>query len=80
MSAWSSLARILVRRSTPWAALRALSTVQDVNAVKSPYKEVTVPNVHLADFAWEMVEKIPEKTALVRNINTFHNLQRGNIN
>ncbi|KAJ9590143.1 hypothetical protein L9F63_016728, partial [Diploptera punctata] len=37
---------------------------EDVNVVKSPYKNVTVPNVNIVDFTWNMVDKVPDKTAL----------------
>ena len=33
--------------------------------VKSPYSEVEIPEVNLADFVWKDVEKWPERTALV---------------
>ena len=33
--------------------------------VKSPYSDVEIPEVNLADFVWKDVEKWPERTALV---------------
>lgn len=65
MSVWSSLYRVVARRAIPWSAVRSFSTVQDVNIVKSPYQDAVIPNVNLVDFVWGMVEKVPEKTALI---------------
>jgi hypothetical protein len=43
---------------------RNLSTL-DQNIVTSPYPDVTVPDVTLVDFVWDMVDKFPDYTALV---------------
>ena len=34
--------------------------------VKSPYSDVDIPEMNLADYVWKDVEKWPERTALVR--------------
>jgi hypothetical protein len=44
--------------------LRSLSTL-DQNIVTSPYPDITVPDVTLVDFVWDMVDKFPNYTALV---------------
>ena len=33
--------------------------------IKSPYSDVEIPEVNLADYVWRDVEKWPERTALV---------------
>ena len=33
--------------------------------VKSPYSQVEIPEMNLADFVWKDVDKWPERTALV---------------
>ena len=35
--------------------------------VKSPYTDVEIPEMNLADYVWKDVEKWPERTALVRS-------------
>lgn len=52
-----------------WASLRnesgrSLSTHEE-NIVKSPYMDISVPDINLIDFVWEMVDVYPDKTALV---------------
>ncbi|KDR16255.1 probable 4-coumarate--CoA ligase 3 isoform X2 [Zootermopsis nevadensis] len=43
---------------------RNLST-QEQNVVKSPYPDISVPDITLVDFVWDMVDKFPDSTALV---------------
>jgi hypothetical protein len=52
-----------------WASLRndsvcSLST-HEQNIVKSPYQDVSVPDINLIDFVWKMVDIYPDRTALV---------------
>lgn len=52
-----------------WVSLRndnvcSLST-QEQNIVKSPYLDISVPDINLIDFVWEMVDIYPDRTALV---------------
>ncbi|PSN32296.1 putative 4-coumarate--CoA ligase 3 [Blattella germanica] len=65
MTAWSSLCRVVARRARSFSSVRGISTIQDHNVVKSPYKAVSIPNINLVDFVWSAVEKVPEKTALI---------------
>jgi len=37
----------------------------ELNVVKSPYADISVPDVGLPEFVWEIVDKYPEHTALV---------------
>ena len=55
-------------------SLRAVSTRsfsqqappgQDQHIVRSPFPDVTIPDVTLVDFVWDMVDKFPDYTALV---------------
>jgi hypothetical protein len=45
-------------------SVRNLST-QEQNIVKSPYLDISVPDINLIDFVWEMVDTYPDRTALV---------------
>jgi hypothetical protein len=52
-----------------WVSLRngcarGLST-QEQNIVKSPYKDIIIPDINLIDFVWEMVDIYPDRTAVV---------------
>jgi hypothetical protein len=40
-------------------------SVQEQNVVRSPYSDISVPDITLVDFVWEMVDKVPDSTALV---------------
>jgi len=55
--------------------VRNLST-REQNIVKSPYPDIVIPDVTLTDFVWEMVDKFPDKTALVSRdkMDTYVNL------
>lgn len=78
MKLWSSLrlgCRVITRTYSsvatrrPVASLscdsgRSLST-QEQNIVRSPYADISVPDISLNEFVWEMVDKYPEHTALV---------------
>ena len=37
----------------------------ELNVVRSPYADISVPDVGLPEFVWQMVDKYPEHTALV---------------
>ncbi|KAJ4444145.1 hypothetical protein ANN_05934, partial [Periplaneta americana] len=39
-------------------------STQEQNIIKSPYKSISVPDVSLPDFVWEMVDTIPDQIAL----------------
>ncbi|PNF38008.1 putative 4-coumarate--CoA ligase 3 [Cryptotermes secundus] len=41
------------------------SSSHEQNIVKSPYLDITVPDINLIDFVWEMVDIYPDRTALV---------------
>lgn len=43
---------------------RSLPT-PELNVVRSPYADISVPDISLPEFVWEMVDKFPEHTALV---------------
>jgi hypothetical protein len=45
-------------------SIRNLST-KEQNTVKSPYMDITIPDLSLIDFVWEMVDLYPDRTALV---------------
>jgi hypothetical protein len=45
-------------------SVRNLST-QEQNIVRSPYPDISVPDISLVDFVWEMVDVFPDRTALV---------------
>jgi hypothetical protein len=52
-----------------WATLRSDSvhslSTHEQNIVKSPYQDISVPDINLIDFVWEMVDIYPDRTALV---------------
>lgn len=41
------------------------SSTHEQNIVKSPYLDISVPDINLIDFVWEMVDIYPDRTALV---------------
>jgi len=43
---------------------RSLSA-PELNVVRSPYADISVPDVGLPEFVWQIVDKYPEHTALV---------------
>jgi hypothetical protein len=49
---------------------RSLSSL-DQNFVTSPYPDITIPDVTLVDFVWDMVDKFPNYTALVSVLRLF---------
>jgi hypothetical protein len=51
--------------------VRSLSSSLDQNIVTSPYPDITVPDVTLADFIWDTVDKFPNYTALVSAFSLF---------
>ncbi|KAJ9590144.1 hypothetical protein L9F63_016729, partial [Diploptera punctata] len=46
-------------------SVRSLATQPDKHIVRSPYRDVTVPDVNLVQFVWKMVDKFPSYTALM---------------
>lgn len=50
--------------SADFSVTRLLST-QEQNIVRSPYSDVTVPDITLADFVWDAAARLPDNTALV---------------
>lgn len=56
---------------------RALSSCwTNENIIKSPYKDVVIPNVTLHDYVWENLDRWPERTAAVSNV---YNLRLNNV-
>ena len=43
--------------------------------VKSPYSDVEIPEMNLADYVWKDVDKWPERTALVSFFSNIHSLK-----
>ena len=44
---------------------------EEANIVKSPYSDVEIPEINLADYVWRDVEKWPERPALVSLFSTI---------
>lgn len=44
-------------------SVRNLSTQEHI--IKSPYSDISVPDITLVDFVWNAVDKVPDSTALV---------------
>jgi hypothetical protein len=78
MKSWSSLrlgCRVFRQTYGAVASRRSVATVgnddgrnlsgPELNVVRSPYADISVPDVSLPEFVWEMVDKHPEHTALV---------------
>ena len=42
-----------------------ISPEEEAHIVKSPYSDVVIPEINLADYVWRDVEKWPERPALV---------------
>lgn len=52
----SNFARVAVRSSSCWTQEKI---------IKSPYKDVEIPNCTIYDYVWNNLEKWPERTAAV---------------
>ena len=48
---------------------------EEANIVKSPYSDVVIPEINLADYVWKDVEKWPERPALVSLFTINHTMQ-----
>lgn len=44
---------------------------EEAHIVKSPYSDVVIPEINLADYVWRDVEKWPERPALVSLFSTI---------
>ena len=85
MKSWSSLrlgCRVIRQTYGAVSSRRSVASVgndighslsaPELNVVKSPYADISVPDVGLPEFVWEMVDKYPEHTALVSTDRQIH--------
>jgi len=78
MKSWSSLrlgCRVIRQTYGAVASRRSVASLgndigrnfsaPELNVVRSPYADISVPDVGLPEFVWQMVDRYPENTALV---------------
>jgi hypothetical protein len=78
MNSWKSLrlgCRVVRRTYSAVTSRRLVASLsndngrylskQEQNIVRSPYADISVPDVSLPAFVWEIVDRYPEHTALV---------------
>uniref|UniRef100_A0A2H1WC02 Luciferin 4-monooxygenase n=1 Tax=Spodoptera frugiperda TaxID=7108 RepID=A0A2H1WC02_SPOFR len=72
--------RLLTSRSISLSSRKHSSVWTADNIVKSPYRDVEIPNRTITEYIWETVERWPDKTALVCAITnrsyTFHDIYK----
>lgn len=57
--------RLLTSRSISLSSRKHSSVWTADNIVKSPYRDIEIPNRTITEYIWETMERWPDKTALV---------------
>lgn len=52
-------------RSAKYVTSRSYNVWTQDKIIKSPYKDVVIPNLTLTDYVWENLDKWPERTCAV---------------